>query len=86
MEFSSGIETGWDGESAVFRRTQSHSSQRMGSTSNKMVTPDSAHPARSKSPDPNLLVDIDFDPPSRMLMNRPRDRTYMSKPYDRQIQ
>jgi hypothetical protein len=63
MEFSSEIETGWDGESAVFRRTQSHSSQRMGSTSNKMVTPDSAHPDRSKSPDPNLLVDIDFDPP-----------------------
>jgi hypothetical protein len=73
MEFSSQIETGWDGESAVFRRTQSHNSQRMGSTSNKMVTPDSAHPDRSKSPDPNLSVDIDFDPPSRMLMNRPRD-------------
>jgi hypothetical protein len=62
MEFSSQIETGWDGECAVFRRTQSHSSQRMGSTSNKMVTPDLAHPDRSKSPDPNLLVDIDFDP------------------------
>jgi hypothetical protein len=62
MEYSSEIEAGWDGESVVYRRTQSHSSQRMESISNKMVMPDSAHPERSKSPDPNLFVDIDFDP------------------------
>jgi hypothetical protein len=28
-----------------------------------MVTPSSAHPDEMKTPDPNLLIDIDFDPP-----------------------
>jgi hypothetical protein len=51
----------------------------MGSTSDWMVTPVSAHLDSIKTPDPNLLVDIDFDPPSCMAIvgdsRPPRDRT-----------
>ena len=74
------IEEGGDGASAGDKRTQSHS---VGSISDKIVTPSSAHSDNVKSPDPNLLVDIGFDPPHiinyeqrRKSDNRARDIIY----------
>jgi hypothetical protein len=60
MQNSWFTEEGRDGGSAAEIWTQS---QNRGSTSDQMVTPSSAHPDEMKTPDPNLLVDIDFDPP-----------------------
>jgi hypothetical protein len=60
MQNSWCTEEGRDGGSAAKRWTQS---QNRGSTSDQMVTPSSAHPDEMKTPDPNLLIDIDFDPP-----------------------
>jgi hypothetical protein len=60
MQNSWFTEEGRDGGSAAKIWTQS---QNRGSTSDQMVTPSSAHPDEMKTPDPNLLVDIDFDPP-----------------------
>ena len=77
------IEEGGDGASAGDKRTQSHS---VGSISDKIVTPSSAHSDNVKSPDPNLLVDIGFDPPHiihyeqrRKSDNRTRDRAIVGK-------
>jgi hypothetical protein len=47
----------------------------------QMVTPSSAHPDEMKTPDHNLLIDIDFDPPCvvndkrEVRERRPRDTT-----------
>jgi hypothetical protein len=85
MQNSWCTEEGRDGGSAAKRWTQF---QNRGSTSDQMVTPSSAHPDEMKTPDPNLLIDIDFDPPCvvndkrEVGERRPRDRsTAMVNPY-----
>jgi hypothetical protein len=75
--------TSWVSDSAGEIRTQSHVGGRMGSTSNKMITPESARPDKSRSQKPQLLVDIGFDPPVveteyyRKSKSQPRDSTYI---------
>jgi hypothetical protein len=79
MQNSWFTEEGRDGGSAAKIWTQS---QNRGSTSDQIVTPSSAHPDEMKTPDPNLLVDIDFDPPCvvngkrEIGERRPRDSIY----------
>jgi hypothetical protein len=58
---------GWGGQSAGERWTQSYLERQIGSTSNKMITPDSAHPDKIGPSNTNLLIVIDFDSPSTDL-------------------
>jgi hypothetical protein len=82
MQNSWFTEEGRDGGSAAKIWTQS---QNRGSTSDQIVTPSSAHPDEMKTPDPNLLVDIDFDPPCvvngkrEIGERRPRDSSKISR-------
>jgi len=59
---------GWDGRSAGETWTQFHPGRRMGSASDRMLTPGLANPDRRAPSTSNLLVDIGFDSPDNDLM------------------